>query len=112
MALPTLGFWTSSLHNCETAFLGFLTFYLLFLALLDHCCCSGVSAVAAMRGPLALAVHVCVLVCMLSSLQLCLTLYDPWTIVCQAPLSTGILHVRILEWVAMPSSRGSSRPSD
>ena len=24
----------------------------------------------------------------------------------------GILQVRILEWVAIPSSRGSSRPSD
>ena len=28
MALPTPGFWTSSPHNCETAFLDFLTFYL------------------------------------------------------------------------------------
>ena len=27
---------------------------------------------------------------------------------CQAPLSMGILQVRILEWVAMPSSKGSS----
>ena len=30
----------------------------------------------------------------------------PWTIACQAPLSMGILQARILEWVAMPSSRG------
>ena len=30
----------------------------------------------------------------------------------QAPLSMGILQVRILEWVAMPSSGGSSRPWD
>ena len=30
----------------------------------------------------------------------------------QAPLSTGILQARILEWVAMPCSRGSSRPRD
>ena len=29
---------------------------------------------------------------------------------CQAPLSMGILEARILEWVAMPSSRGSSQP--
>ena len=29
-----------------------------------------------------------------------------------APLSMGILQARILEWVAMPSSRGSSRPRD
>ena len=31
-------------------------------------------------------------------------------IACQAPVSTGILQARILEWVAMPSSRGSSQP--
>ena len=36
----------------------------------------------------------------------------PWTIACQAPLSKGILQPRILEWVAMPSSRGSSQPKD
>ena len=30
----------------------------------------------------------------------------------QAPLSKGILQARILEWVAMPSSRGSSQPRD
>ena len=31
---------------------------------------------------------------------------------CQAPLSMGILQARILEWVAMPSSKGSSQPRD
>ena len=37
----------------------------------------------------------------------------PWTVACQALLSVrGILHARILEWVVMPSSRGSSRPRD
>ena len=30
----------------------------------------------------------------------------------QAPLSMGILQARTLEWVAMPSSRGSSPPRD
>ena len=30
----------------------------------------------------------------------------------QAPLSMGILQVRILEWVAMLSSRRSSQPRD
>ena len=40
------------------------------------------------------------------SLQSCLTLYDPMTIACQVPLSIGILQARILEWVAMPSSKG------
>ena len=33
-------------------------------------------------------------------------------VACQAPLSMGILQARILEWVAMPSSRASSQPRD
>ena len=32
----------------------------------------------------------------------------PWTAAHQAPLPTGILQARILEWAAMPSSRGAS----
>ena len=36
----------------------------------------------------------------------------PWTVACQASLSMGILQARILEWVAMSSSRGSSQPRD
>ena len=39
-------------------------------------------------------------------------LWPPWTTSHQASLSVGILHARILEWVAMPSSRGSSQPRD
>ena len=37
---------------------------------------------------------------------------DSWRppVVRQAPLSIGILQARMLEWVAMPSSRGSSQP--
>ena len=31
----------------------------------------------------------------------------PWTVAHQAPLSVGILQARILEWVAMPFSRGT-----
>ena len=44
-------------------------------------------------------------------LQSCLTLCDPTG--CSPPGSSvlGILQARILEWVAMPSSRGSSQPS-
>ena len=34
----------------------------------------------------------------------------PWTVARQAPLSMGILQARILEWVVMPSSGGSSQP--
>ena len=36
----------------------------------------------------------------------------PWTVAYQASLSMGILQARILEWVAMPSSRGSSQLRD
>ena len=36
----------------------------------------------------------------------------PWTIAHQSPLSMGILQARILEWVAIPFSRGSSQPRD
>ena len=36
----------------------------------------------------------------------------PWTVAHQALLFMGILHTRILEWVAMPASRGSSQPRD
>ena len=44
------------------------------------------------------------------SLQLCLTLCDPMD--CSPPVFSvhGIFQARILQWVAMPSSRGSSRP--
>ena len=45
------------------------------------------------------------------SLQSCLTA-TPWTVVLQAPLSMGILQARILEWVAVFSSRGSSQSGD
>jgi len=34
----------------------------------------------------------------------------PWTVALQAPLSTGILQARILGWIAILSSRGSSQP--
>ena len=36
----------------------------------------------------------------------------PWTLALQASLSMGILQARILEWVAVPSLRGSSQPRD
>ena len=41
----------------------------------------------------------------------CVRLFEtPWTVAGQAP--PGILQARTLEWVAIPSSRGSSRPRD
>ena len=43
----------------------------------------------------------------------CIWLFEtPWTVAHQAPLSMGNLQARILEWVPMPSSRGSSQPRD
>ena len=45
-------------------------------------------------------------------LHLCLSLCDPMD--CSPPGSSvqGSLQARILQWVAIPSSRGSSRPRD
>ena len=37
---------------------------------------------------------------------------NPWTAACQAPLSLRILQARILEWIVIPFSRGSSQPRD
>ena len=46
------------------------------------------------------------------SLQ-CAQLFETlWTVACQAPLSVGMLQARIVEWVAMPSNRGSSQSRD
>ena len=44
--------------------------------------------------------------------KLCVILVTPWTVARQAPLSMGILQARVLEWVVMPSSRGSFQPRD
>ena len=50
-------------------------------------------------------------VCLLS-LQLCLTLWDPMDYSPPGSYVHQILQARILDWVAMSSSRGSSRPRD
>ena len=54
------------------------------------------------------ACHICT--CCPSVTQSCPTLCDP--VDCSPPGSSvhGILQARILEWVAVPSSRGSSQP--
>ena len=46
------------------------------------------------------------------SLQLCLTLCDPMDYSPPGSSVHGILQARILEWPAMPSSRGASLPRD
>ena len=52
--------------------------------------------------------HLCVCI----AAQLCPTLCDPVDVARQASLSMGILQARILEWVTVPSCRGSSQPKD
>ena len=44
-----------------------------------------------------------------SHVRLCTTL---WAVACQALWSMGILQAKILEWVTMPSSRGSFQTRD
>ena len=60
-----------------------------------------------MKGSLSISVPVKVLVA-----QLCLNCCNPMD--CSPPGSSahGILQARILEWVTIPSCRGSSRPRD
>ena len=55
-----------------------------------------------------LCVCLCVCVCVCAHAQSCLTLCDPMA--CSPPGSSvhGILQTRILEWVAISFSRGSS----
>ena len=53
--------------------------------------------------------EVLVCVCLVSHVWLSVT---PWTVTRQASLSMGSLQARTLEWVSMPSSRGSSQPRD
>ena len=52
--------------------------------------------------------HVCML-SRFSRVQLSVTL---WIVVRQTPLSMGLCQQKLLEWAAMTSSRGSSRPRD
>ena len=52
------------------------------------------------------------LLCCAQSLCPVQLLVTSWTIARQALLSMGILQARILEWIAMPSSKGSSQPRD
>ena len=54
-------------------------------------------------------IYIHAVLCLVAQSCLFVTL---WTVARQAPLSMGILQARILEWVAMLSSRGSSQPRD
>ena len=50
--------------------------------------------------------------CVLNSFSCVRLFVTPWTIALQAPLSMGILQVRIQERVAIPSFKGSSPSRD
>ena len=51
--------------------------------------------------------HTCAVLCLVA--QLCPTLCDPMDCNLSGSSVHGIFQARILEWVAMPSSRGSSQ---
>ena len=58
-------------------------------------------------------VLLCVYVCMPARLLSCVPLFvTPWTIACQGSSVHGISQARILEWVAISFSKGSSRTRD
>ena len=50
--------------------------------------------------------------CCAQSLRCVQFFATPWTVAHEAPLSMGLLQARILEWVVILSSRGSSQPRD
>ena len=63
------------------------------------------------EGPHRRVKQYCIMCCAqsLSHVQLFAT---QWTVICQAPLSMGILQERILKWVATSTSRRSSQLRD
>ena len=52
------------------------------------------------------------LLCLFSYQVVSNSFVTPYTVACQAPLLCGISQARILEWVAISFSRGSSWPRD
>ena len=63
-------------------------------------------------GSVFVCVCVCVCVCVYVHAQLCLTICDPTDYDLLGSSVHGISQTRILEWVAMPSSRAPSRSRD
>ena len=85
--------------------------------------CVCVCVYACVCACVCLCVHVCVCVCMCVHMSVCvcvcvcvrvLSHITRHPVDCSLPGSSvhGILQARILEWVAMPSTRGSSPPRD
>ena len=88
-------FWGSLFHRDWTSSLFFLV---------HSCCPSG--------NETGMPSHCASCSCRAKSLQSCLTLCNPMNYSPRGSSVHGILQARILERVAMPSSRGSSRPRD
>ena len=90
----------SSLKKClvNSNYLDYFSIGVFVFLLLSFKCSSCVCA----------GTHTCVL-SRFSGVQLYATL---WTVAHQFPLCMGIVWARIVEWVSMPSSRGSHRPRD
>ena len=76
-----------------------------------HTCPQSMGSFFRMSHCVCVCVCVCACVCVhtLSHIHLFAT---PWTIAHQAPLVHGIFQARILKWVAISFSRGSSWPRD
>ena len=106
--------WLSVLHGC-------CLFLILDPLLPSGVCCLALSRLIFIRpfiqSSLSAGVYwepvmlCCIVLCSIASV-VSNSFVTPWAVACQAPLSMGILQARILEWVAMPSSRGSSQPRD
>ena len=68
--------------------------------------------IPAKKGLLSLIREVNKLPCMLHHFRRVWLFATSWAVTLQTPLSMGILQAKILEWAAMPSSRGSFQPRD
>ena len=99
------------------AFIQFLVFYFIFFSfcVVDLQCCVSLMCTAKWFGYIYICIYSYIFIflymlCLVA--QSCLTLCDAMG--CSPPGSSvhGILQARILEWIAMPSSRGSSQHRD
>ena len=72
----------------------------------------GISQFGVLSSPFSLRNWCAVLCAVLSCFSRVRLFATLWTVTRQALLSMEILQAKMLEWVAMPSSRGSSQPRD
>ena len=77
------------------------------------CACMHTYSVVSDSACACVCVCVCLCVCSYAYLLSCVWLFaTPWSAACEAPLSGGFFQARILEWVAVSFTRGSSRLRD